>query len=221
MSSDLRLFADRYEAGVQLAREVRKLQLQTPLTVLGLPRGGVPVAYEIARALSAPLDVIVVRKIGLPGQSELAIGAIAVGNIVVRLSPALSSEQIPFEQLARQEQVELERRERRYRTDMPPLNLTGSTVILVDDGVATGCTMIAAARSARKARARRIIVSTPVASAEAAARVSQEADVFVALEIPAHLRAIGEWYRDFAQVEDREVCSLLERARDTASARSA
>jgi putative phosphoribosyl transferase len=209
-----RRFLTRHSAGVELARVVQRLTLQPPLLVLGLPRGGVPVAYEVARALRAPLDVVVVRKIAMPNQPELAIGAIATGGILVRQPDDATTlvDDVTFEQLARHERIELERRERAYRAGLPPLDLTNATIILVDDGIATGCTMIAAVRAARKAGAARVVVATPVASDEAAALVAGEADNCIILQIPIHLSAIAEWYQEFEQVEDREVCNLLTRA---------
>jgi putative phosphoribosyl transferase len=209
-------FPDRITAGTALGREVRKLQLRRPIIVLGLPRGGVPVAHEVARALDAPLDALVVRKIGMPGQRELAIGAIAAGDIIVRERGAESHTDaldVPFEQLAQTERRELARRERKYRRGAPPLHLTGKTVVLVDDGLATGCTMLAAVRAARKAGAQNIVVAAPVASDDAIAVVGGEVDEMVFLRTPAYLLAIGYWYQNFDQVGDAEVCALLARPR--------
>ena len=208
-----RVFEDRSAAGVALARELQGRLLQPPLLVLGLPRGGVPVAYEVARLLNAPLDVMLVRKIGMPGQPELAIGAIASGNVVVH-EPRIAQE-IPdlgavFDRLVEDQRPELERREQAYRPGLAPLELKGKTVILIDDGLATGSTMLAAIRAARKAGAAGIVVGAPVASPEAAELVRGEADTVVILETPAMLFAIGAWYRHFEQLEDAEVCRLLE-----------
>jgi putative phosphoribosyl transferase len=207
-------FADRLTAGLALGHAVRKLKLRQPVVVLGLPRGGVPVAYEVARALGAPLDVLVVRKVGMPGQPELAIGAIATGDVVVRergTESYVDGLGVPFEQLAQAERGELERRERTYRRDAPPLQLTGKTAVLVDDGLATGCTMLAAVRAARKAGAKNIVVAAPVASDDAIAVVGGEADEMVILKTPPYLLAIGYWYQNFDQVGDAEVCALLDR----------
>jgi putative phosphoribosyl transferase len=209
-------FTDRTAAGRELAAAVARLRLSRPLLVLALPRGGVPVAFEVARALNAPLDVLVVRKIGMPGQPEVAIGAIAAGGVVVR-EPGnvanMAGLDLHFGRIAQRERAELERRERAYRTDLPPLELHGQTAVLVDDGLATGATMLAAVRSARRAGAAAVIVAVPVASDEAVALVSAEADRVVALLIPQFMYAIGAWYASFPQLDDTEVCALLERAR--------
>ena len=210
-----RTFTDRHSAGVALAKAAKRLGLPTRPMVLGLPRGGVPVAFELARVLHAPLDVLVVRKIGLPGNPELAIGAIASGGIVIR-EPCL--DELPgvppfhFEELAQTQWRELVRRERTYRGTRELLDLAGGTVLIVDDGLATGATMIAALRAARRAGAQKVIAAAPVASEVAAARVDAEADETLFLRIPPYLSSIGEWYDDFRQIEDDEVCALLERA---------
>ena len=213
MTSHLHIYEDRGAAGRELAQTLRGHVLQPPVLVLGLPRGGVPVAYEVASALQAPLDVMLVRKIGMPGHSELAIGAIASGGIVVR-DPQIAAETARtgeiFNRLVERERRELERRERAYRSGLDPLNLEGNTVILVDDGLATGSTMLAAVRAARKAGAASIVVAAPVAAPEAVELVRAEADSMVILETPAMLFAIGEWYRNFEQLEDTEVLRLLE-----------
>jgi putative phosphoribosyl transferase len=211
MSSD-RIFPDRATAGAALGRELQRRWLKPPLLVLGLPRGGVPVAYEVAQVLKAPLDVMLVRKIGMPGWPELAIGAIASGNIVVHKPPL--EEDIPaetFERLVEEQRRELERRERLYRAGRSPVELKGKTVILVDDGLATGSTMLAAVRAARKAEAAAIVVAAPVASREAAELLRTEADSVVILQMPEMLFAIGGWYQHFEQLEDDEVTALLAR----------
>lgn len=208
-----RSFANRTAAGIALAREFQNYLLPPPLIVLGLPRGGVPVAYEVSRFLQAPLDVMLVRKIGLPGQPELAIGAIASGGVVVHdcgVEKAFPDLARGFDTLAAEQRTELERRERVYRRGLPPLELKGKTAILVDDGLATGSTMLAAIRAARKAAAGRIIAAAPVASSEAARLVRAEADASVLLETPPALFAIGQWYRDFEQLDDAQVCRLLD-----------
>lgn len=206
------MFSDRREAGKQLARAVARLRLEPPVIVLGLPRGGVPVAYEVARGLAAPLDVMLARKLGAPWQPELALGAIASGGIVVREPLAeqmLARAAVDFDALIERERAELERRERAYRDERPPPDLHGSSVVLVDDGLATGSTMLAAVRAARQAGARCIVAACPVASAEALERIGAEADETVVLALPSFFMAVGQWYRDFDQVEDEEVRRLL------------
>jgi len=211
---------DRTAAGRVLAGAVKDLKLRRPIVGLALPRGGVPVAYEVALALRAPLDVLVVRKVGMPGQPELAIGAVAAGGIIVREPgtvghlPALDTR---FERLAQREVRELDRRERTYRKDLPPLDLRGQTAVLVDDGLATGATMIAAVRAARAAGAAFVVVAAPVASDQAAALVRAEADELAILRVPPMLFAIGAWYRNFDQLEDADLCRLLALAREKGS----
>jgi putative phosphoribosyl transferase len=209
-------FVDRETAGIALGEALKKRELRPPVVVLGLPRGGVPVAYQVALALGAPLDVMVVRKVGAPYQPELAIGAIAAGDVIVReprMAAYLAGQDVPFEQLAQRERGELLRRERAYRANLPPLALGGKTAVLVDDGVATGCTMLAAVRAARKAAAAWVIAAAPVASHEAADLIGGEADETVFLNIPIDLHAISLWYRNFDQTEDGEVCELLAKSR--------
>jgi putative phosphoribosyl transferase len=213
MTPTARVFADRAAAGVALGRAMQRRKLQGPVLVLGLPRGGVPIAHEIARALEAPLDVMLVRKVGMPGQPELAIGAVASGDIVVRdhsverIFPGIAE---AFDRIAAEERRELRRREAVYRAGLPPLALEGKAVVLVDDGLATGSTMLAAVRAARAAGAATIVVAAPVASPQAAQLVGVEADQLVILQTPAMLFAIGEWYERFEQLEDEEVCRLLD-----------
>ena len=213
MALTARIFADRAAAGAALAGEMQQRPLRAPVLVLALPRGGVPVAYEVARVLDAPLDVMLVRKVGMPGQPELAIGAVASGDIVVR-DPTIEQE-VPgiaeaFDRIAAGERRELLRREQVYRAGLEPLALEGKTVVLVDDGLATGSTMLAAVRAARAGRAATIVVAAPVASPQAVDLLAPEADAIVILQIPALLFAIGEWYERFEQLEDEEVCQLLE-----------
>ena len=213
MTLAARVFADRAAAGAALAREMQQRSLQPPVLVLALPRGGVPVAYEVARALAAPLDVMLVRKVGMPGQPELAIGAVASGDIVVH--ERTIEQEIPgiaeaFDRIAAEQRRELLRREQVYRAGLQPLVLEGKTVVLVDDGLATGSTMLAAVRSARAGGAAAIVVAAPVASPQAVQLLAPEADRIVILQVPALLYAIGEWYERFEQLEDEEVCRLLE-----------
>ena len=209
-------FLDRGTAGVALSEALATRELKPPVIVLGLPRGGVPVAYQVALTLGAPLDVMVVRKVGAPGQPELAIGAIAAGDVTVRephLAAYPTGQYGSFERLAQRERPELLRREQAYRANLPPLALDGKTVVLVDDGIATGCTMLAAVRAARKAGAAWVIAASPVASEEAAGLINDEADETVFLNIPPDLGAISYWYRTFDQTEEREVRKLLARSR--------
>jgi len=208
-----RVFPHRAAAGAALAREMQQRSLRPPVLVLALPRGGVPVAYEVARALDAPLDVMLVRKVGMPGQPELAIGAVASGDIVVH--ERTIEQEIPgiadaFDRIAAEERRELLRRERVYRAGLAPLVLKGKTIVLVDDGLATGSTMLAAVRAARAGGAATIVVAAPVASPQAVQLLAAEADRIVILQVPAMLFAIGEWYDRFEQLEDDEVCRLLE-----------
>jgi len=203
-------FTDRREAGRSLGAAVGRERLPRPIVVLGLPRGGVPVAYEVARALHAPLDVLPVRKIGLPGQPELAIGAVASADVTVRQMPdGLEMDPADFARLAAQEYSKLRERESLYRGDRPALELKNRTAVIVDDGLATGATMLAAVRAARRAGAARVVVAAPVASDEAVALMRRECDALVILQVPPFLRAVGAWYVDFSQVEDSEVRQLL------------
>jgi putative phosphoribosyl transferase len=219
-----RVFANRTAAGTELARALKRRTLPLPMVVLGLPRGGVAVAAPVAKALRAALDVVVVRKVGMPGQPELAIGAIALPNILVR-EPCVADElseyddlhDMAFERAASEERRELDRREQLYRRGLPPLDLSGKTAILVDDGLATGSTMLAAIRAARAAKAARVVVAAPVASPHAAALVAAEADETVLLETPP-LFAIGQWYGEFEQLDDQEVCRLLALGRGSPAA---
>jgi predicted phosphoribosyltransferase len=209
------MYADRADAGRALANALAHLRAAPDAIVLGLPRGGVPVAYEVARALGLPLDVLVVRKLGLPQQPELAMGAIASGGAVVvndEVVRYLGSRREAFEAVRAREQVELERRERDYRGARPPLELAGRTAILVDDGLATGATMEAAVRALRSLGARRVVVAVPVASQEAVERIEALADEVVCLATPPFFSAVGQWYADFGQTEDAEVRDLLARA---------
>ena len=219
-----RIFADRAAAGAALGRELQKQLLLPPILVLALPRGGVAVAYEVARTLAAPLDVMLVRKIGLPGQPELAMGAIASGGVIVHgegMDKAFPDLAEAFDRQVAEERAELERRERIYRHGLGPLTLADKTTILVDDGLATGSTMRAAIEAARRAAARSIIVAAPVASPEAATLVRAEADAAVILQTPPRLLAIGEWYRNFEQLDDAQVCRLLDRSRSLPARRVA
>jgi predicted phosphoribosyltransferase len=211
-----RLFRDRREAGRLLAERFRGYAGRDDVIVLGLPRGGVPVAFEVAAALGAPLDLFLVRKLGVPGHEELALGAIASGgtrvlNKLLADKLALPAEWI--EAIDARERRELERRERAYRGDRPPPDVAGRTVILVDDGLATGSTMLAAVSALRAREPERIVVAVPVADPEVCASVGREADEAVCLLTPQPLHAVGAWYEDFSQTGDDEVRELLARAR--------
>lgn len=208
------LFRNRAEAGRRLAERMEERRLRDPL-VLALPRGGVVVGFEIAAALEAELDVMLVRKLGVPRQPELAMGAIASGGIRM-LNPEvigpLGIDEERVEQVAELERRELERRERVYRGDRAPPDVSGRTVILVDDGIATGATIRAAIRALRQANPARVIVAVPVAPPDAVRRLESEADEVVCLATPEPLVAIGMWYGEFSQVTDEEVRYLLRQA---------
>jgi predicted phosphoribosyltransferase len=189
--------------------------------VLALPRGGVPVAYEVATALGIPLDVFVVRKLGVPGQPELAMGAIASGGVCVLNEEILRQMQVPrgyIEQVSDSEGEELRRREAAYRAGRPPLDVNGRSVILVDDGLATGSTMRAAVHALRRQHAAHIIVAVPVGSSSACRELQKEADQLICLEQPENFRAVGLWYDDFRQTTDEEVRQLLASAAEVATA---
>jgi putative phosphoribosyl transferase len=209
------LFRDRTEAGRLLAAELSRYAHRPDVLVLGLPRGGVPVAYEVAQALEAPLDVFVVRKLGLPGQEELAVGAIASGGARVlneEVVKALEISNEVIDSIATQEQAELERRERVYRGDRPWPEVRGRVVILVDDGLATGSTMRAAVAALRRQQPARIVVAVPVAAPETCEEFRAIADEIVCLDTPEPFYAVGLWYRDFGQTTDEQVRSLLDQA---------
>jgi predicted phosphoribosyltransferase len=208
---DLR-FADRREAGQVLARGLQPWANRDDVVVLALPRGGVPVGFEVARALGAPLDVFVVRKLGLPGHAELAMGAIASGGVRVYNDDVIGwyrpSAQV-IETMARVEQAELERRERVYRAGRTLVPIEGRVVILVDDGLATGSTMRAAVMAARRLKPSRIIVAVPVGAPETCHALAETADEVVCPRTPDPFSAVGLWYGDFTQTTDEEVRQLL------------
>ena len=209
-------FQNRRQAGQRLAEALGSYAGQPDLCVLGLPRGGVPVAFEVARALDAPLDVLVVRKLGVPGHTELALGALGPGGQIV-LNPdvvhalRLTREEIAV--IARDEQEELERREAAYRQGEPALDVQGKTVIVVDDGLATGATMRAALAVLQAEEPARLVVAVPVAAASACESLRPGVDELVCLLSPSDFRAVGLWYQDFSQTTDEEVRHLLDRAR--------
>jgi len=208
-------FRDRQEAGQLLATRLLDYREEAPL-VLGLPRGGVPVAYEVARALRAPLDVWVVRKVGVPWHPELGLGAVSEGG-KVWLSPGIVAlagvSDAELRAALHRERAEVTRRLRRFRGDRRSPHIAGATVIVVDDGIATGGTVRAAIRALKTRRPRRLVLAVPVAAAETVAELRSEVDELVSLIVPEELYAIGAWYQDFSQVEDDEVKRLLELAR--------
>ncbi|AGU49207.1 putative phosphoribosyltransferase [Variovorax paradoxus B4] len=208
-------FRNRQQAGRVLARRLAAYAHRPEVIVLALPRGGMPVAYEVAKALHAPLDVLVVRKLGVPGHEEFAMGAIAGGGEQVLdqdLVRELGIGAREVDEVVRNEQHELERRERAYRGNRPAPDLHGRTAILVDDGLATGSTMRVAVRAVRRQAPARVVVAAPVASPEACALLRGEADDVVCAETPEPFLGVGRWYLDFSQTSDEEVCSLIEDA---------
>ena len=210
-------FRDRIEAGRLLGEELRQRGYAggTDVIVLALPRGGVPVGYEVAKALHAPLDVFIVRKVGVPGHEELAMGAIASGGVKVVNEDVLDMLRLPramFEAAARKELLEVQRREREYRGDRPRPDLKDKTVILVDDGLATGSTMLAAVRAVALMGAERIVVAVPVAAAETCDAFRSEVDDVICAITPQPFHAVGIWYENFEQTSDEEVRELLEKA---------
>ncbi|MEE9911731.1 MAG: phosphoribosyltransferase [Deltaproteobacteria bacterium] len=205
-------FQDRADAGIYLAGRLQKYANKPDTIVLGLPRGGVVVAYEVAQGLGLPLDVFLVRKLGVPGYEELAMGAIASGGVQVinqdvlrgiRISPAR------IQEVAAKEMEELKRRERVYRENRPPLAIEGQTIILVDDGLATGATMRAAVEALRKQGPRKIVIAVPVASREACQEFQTAVHEIICVLTPAQFQAVGAWYEDFSQTTDQEVIQLL------------
>jgi putative phosphoribosyl transferase len=219
------LFHDRFEAGEILGRQLGGIVAGRNAVVLALPRGGVPVGFEAARTLDADLDILLVQKLGVPGHEELAIGAIASGGVRVLnedLIKELYLSSLLIERITAREQREIERRERLYRQGRPPLPVGGRTVILIDDGLATGATMLAAARALRTRRPDRIIVAVPVAAPETCEELRQHVDEVVCLATPDPFYAVGVWYEHFSQTSDDEVRGLLELAsRERAPLRSA
>jgi predicted phosphoribosyltransferase len=207
------IFKDRKDAGKKLAVKLKKYKKENVL-ILALPRGGVPVGYEIANFLHTPLDVLVVRKIGAPHNPELAIGAIASGGIwfldkltIQRLH--ITPEEI--EKIAKEEIIEVIRRQKEYRDDLPPPKITGKIIILVDDGIATGATTRAAIRAIQKQRPMKLVLAVPVCSAEVAKELKPLVDEFICLETPVYFEAVGAHYQNFPQVTDEEVKTLLKK----------
>jgi putative phosphoribosyl transferase len=210
---DRQPFMDRREAGRVLASRLQAYADRGDVVVLALPRGGVPVAYEVATALAAPLDVFLVRKLGTPGHRELAMGAIASGGVRVLNDDVVRWYGIPesaIDRVAREEAEELERRERAYRRDRPAPDLANRVVILVDDGLATGSTMRAAAQAVRLLRPSRVVVAVPVGARQTCSEIAAVADEVVCARMPEPFSAVGQWYLDFNQTEDDEVRELLQ-----------
>jgi predicted phosphoribosyltransferase len=214
-----RVYRDRTEAGRVLAERLGTYADRPELIVLALPRGGVPVGYEVARALHAPLDVFIVRKLGVPGHEELAMGAVATGGVRVLNDQVVRGLGIPdsvIDAVASWELEELRRRERLYRGDRPPPDVRGKTVILVDDGLATGSTMLAAVRALRQQQPARIVVAVPIAAPDTCELLRAEVDDVVCAVTPEPFYAVGLWYRDFSQTTDEEVRELLAQATEPA-----
>jgi len=205
-------FQDRAQAGRELAKRLGGFANRPGVIVLGIPRGGVPVAFEVAARLDAPLDVFIVRKLGVPAQEELAFGAIASGGIRFvdrEIVEAAGISDLQMERVTAKEKAELDRRERAYRGKRPPIPLAGKTVILVDDGIATGSSMQAAINALRLAKPFRLVIAVPVAPASTCRRLKREVDDLICIEVPESFYAIGEFYEDFSQVADQEVTALL------------
>ncbi|HSU85998.1 MAG TPA: phosphoribosyltransferase [Chthoniobacterales bacterium] len=217
-------FADRADAGRVLARALQHLAGRRDIIVLALPRGGVPVGYEIARALSAPLDIFTVRKLGVPGQEELAMGAVASGGVRVLNEEVVAAlgqhAATAIAEATMRESAELRRREDQYRGARPFPDLTGKTVVLVDDGLATGATMRAAARAVRQRQPARLIIAVPVAAQSTCREIEAEADEVICAVIPEAFFGVGQFYENFGQTSDEEVRALLEQAGGAATAES-
>jgi predicted phosphoribosyltransferase len=211
------VFDDRRDAGRQLAEKLTRLAGRDDVVVLGLPRGGLPVAYEVAVALDAPLDVFLVRKLGVPGRKEFAMGAIAMGGVQVMNRDVVNWMGVgpeDIEKVAESEREEMQRRNRAYRGDRSMPELRDKIVLLVDDGLATGATMRAAVTALRAFDPAKIVVAAPTGSPDVCAKFEQEADEVVCLSTPEPFEAVGAWYRDFSQTSDNEVRELLEKARE-------
>jgi putative phosphoribosyl transferase len=209
------LFRDRTEAGEALGHRLKAMRIDSTALVLSLPRGGVPVGFEVARTLGTELDVFLVRKLGLPGREELAIGAIASGGIRVLnhgLIAELGLSTTMIDHITARERLEIERRERLYREGRAGLAIRQRTVILVDDGLATGASMLAAAHAVRTEQPERIVAGVPVAAPEACRGFRRHVDEIVCLHTPEPFYSVGAWYQDFSQISDAEVRMLLERA---------
>jgi putative phosphoribosyl transferase len=207
-------FLDRHDAGRRLATELLPLAQERPV-IVALPRGGVPIGVEVARALDAPLDILAVRKLGAPGNPELGVGAVAedgTGVIDPRSASEMGMTQAVFEATLARESQELRRRVERYRDGRPSIDVKGRTVIVVDDGLATGLTDLAAIRTLRSRGAHRIVLAVPVGSGPAVSMLAEEADRVICLTVPRHLLGVAMWYRDFTPVSDEQVLALLAEA---------
>lgn len=215
-------FRNRTEAGRRLAADLIGYAGRSDVRVLALPRGGVPVAFEVARALDAPLDVFVVRKLGLPGHEEFAMGAIASGDVVMineQVVRATGVSRAAIERVLDDERRELARREELYRGSRPPVDVEGNIIILVDDGLATGASMFVAVEAVKRERPARVVVAVPVAARETCDALRRQADEVVCSMTPEPFHAVGLWYDDFSQTSDDEVHELLELSRSSTSPR--
>ena len=217
------IFKNRKDAGRELAEKLIEYKKRDDVLVLALPRGGVPVAFEVARKLNAPLDIFLVRKLGVPGQEELAMGAIASGEMCVLNQKVINPLRIPkeiVEAVARKENRELERREKAYRDDLPAPDIAGKTVILIDDGLATGATMWAAVIALKQQNPAKIIVAVPVASPETCDEFRDEVDKIICAVMPEPFHGVGLWYEDFSPTTDEEVRELLSKSREKLTAKA-
>ncbi len=215
MGREKRLFEDRSEAGRKLAGKLERYREEEPV-ILALPRGGAPVGYEVSRTLGAPLDVCIARKLGAPGQPELGIGAVAQGGARVLNYRVLSQLGVPesyVERVTAREIREVERRQHRLRSGYEPVNVRGKTAILVDDGLATGVTALAAIQSVREREPKRLVLAVPVCAAQTVEAIYPEVEDLVCLAIPSELGAVGFWYENFGQVPDETVIELLRKSR--------
>jgi putative phosphoribosyl transferase len=211
------IFRNRKQAGQRLAKKLTAYTEQLDVLVLALPRGGVPVGFEVASSLHVPLDVFTVRKLGTPGQEELAMGAIAPGGVRVinhEVVRAMMISEVTIEEVVQREQEELERREKAYRGDRPKLEIKDKTIILVDDGLATGASMRAAVHAIRKQSPKKIIVAVPVGAASTCMSFNDLADEVICLETPEPFYGVGAWYDDFSQTSDEEVRTLIDLANE-------
>jgi putative phosphoribosyl transferase len=218
---DYEAFTDRRHAGRVLASRLTKYAGRDDVIVLALPRGGVPVAYEVASALSAPMDVFLVRKLGTPGHRELAMGAIASGGVRVVNEDVVQwygISEAAIDRIAREEQEELERRERAYRDDRPVPDLANKIVVLIDDGLATGSTMRAAVQAVRARRPARVVIAVPVGAPQTCAELAVSADEVICARMPEPFSAVGQWYLNFEQTDDAEVRELLQKSTATPQA---